>query len=164
MSKKYPSLKDYLLNFPKLSSDINFKIKSPFDQKYNCIAYACNKNDRFWWPQDNIDGVEWPYGLPLNTSIGNFIKLFEKHEYVVCDTHELENDFQKIALYELKGECKHAALQIFNGLWKSKMGMLEDIEHSDPFSIEGPSYGIAKVFMKRSNSSYKIKAANKKSK
>ena len=153
-----PSLRDFIASkFPKLSIDKNFKMVSDFDLKYNCIAYACGKNDRFYWPDSTKDGIEWPFGLPLNESIGTFISLFEHYKYQVCDDHMYEENYQKVALYELNGTCSHASLQRFNGLWKSKMGYLEDIEHSDPFTIEGPGYGLVKVFMKRANDGFKLK-------
>ncbi len=35
----------------------------------------------------------------------------------------------------------HASRQLLNGKWTSKMGPLEDIEHSPESAVGGPSYG-----------------------
>jgi hypothetical protein len=46
-------------------------------------------------------------------------------------------------------ECTHAARQLSNGCWTSKLGKLNDIQHGTPESIEGTEYGIVYCFMKR---------------
>ena len=37
-------------SFPKLLQDNNFKITSPIDPNYNCIAFAYAYDDRWMWP------------------------------------------------------------------------------------------------------------------
>jgi hypothetical protein len=44
--------------------------------------------------------------------------------------------------------AKHAARQLPSGRWTSKIGVLEDIEHSLR-DLEGDEYGTATVLMKR---------------
>ena len=145
--------------YPNLGADSLFKINSPKDVRYNCIAYASNKTDAFWWPEKK-DGVDWPFGLPYDNSVENFIRLFEKQQYTVCIDDTFEDGFQKIAIYGKDDNTgTHAAKQLFDGRWASKMGLLEDIVHTSPTSIEGPSYGHVKVIMKRPNSSFKLATA-----
>jgi hypothetical protein len=49
----------------------------------------------------------------------------------------------------LQGAPKHAARQLPNGNWTSKMGRFEDIQHFELSSIGGPFYGEASVYMAR---------------
>ena len=37
--------------FPKLKDDVDFKVTSPQNQNYNCIAWAYHHNDRWMWPE-----------------------------------------------------------------------------------------------------------------
>ena len=148
-----PTINDRLDRFPQLKTDPNFRLNSPFDQRYNCIAYASNKTDRFLWPALK-DGLDWPSDVPFDDSIPSFIALFEKQEYVQCAGAEYEDKFQKIAIYEKDGKTSHASKQLADGRWVSKMGNLEDIIHSNPESLNGPGYGAVKVIMKRPNESF----------
>lgn len=152
--------------FPGLSADKNFRITSPCTSDYNCIAWAAIKNDEFWWPDANIphiDGITWPFGLPLNETLNNFISLYENLGYMVCSDWKYEDRFQKITIYINPTTLlvTHAARQNFNGIWTSKLGSLYDIEHTGPKSLEGIKYGIVSTFMKRPNSSYHIRSIKK---
>lgn len=62
---------------------------------------------------------------------------------------EDENGYTKIALYAIDGEITHAARQLDNGLWTSKLGPLNDIQHGNPEVIEGGFYGKVAVYMKK---------------
>lgn len=48
----------------------------------------------------------------------------------------------------LDGRVKHAARQMPNGLWRSKMGKSVDIEH-ELAAVEGPLYGTVVAFVHR---------------
>lgn len=142
--------------FPKLKSDDNFKVTSKKTSVYNCIAWAYNYSDRWMWPHTTItellDGITyWPTDEICSLDVSNFIAAFALKGYEICDSFEHEDGFQKIALYTVPGttECTHAARELTNGYWTSKLGKLEDIQHGDPFTIENPIYGIASHFMKR---------------
>ena len=153
-----------LISFPSLGNDKNFKLTSKEDHSYNCIAWAGIKSDVFWWPhhQANVlDGIEWPFNLPLNSNLETFTSLYENLGYTICDSWEFENRFQKIAIYVFQNSCKHAARQNYDGMWTSKLGLLEDICHSDPFSLSNSSYGDPVRFMKRENISYDIRKIKK---
>ena len=47
------------------------------------------------------------------------------------------------------GEVRHAARQVPNGKWASKMGDLADIEHDSPEVVEGVLYGTVQRYMFR---------------
>lgn len=69
--------------------------------------------------------------------------------YVVCEGEEHEVGFEKIALFAYaSGEPTHAARQLDESSWTSKVGRLQDIRH--PLrALEGDSYGRVVRVMKR---------------
>jgi hypothetical protein len=85
----------------------------------------------------------------FHTFPGRTIKVYEKLGYIVCNDNGLEIGFEKIALYHLDGEYMHAARQLPNGRWTSKLGFLEDIEHDTLSGLEDGEYGVVKCVMKR---------------
>jgi hypothetical protein len=120
---------------------------------YNCIAWAAGKNDKWWWPIDDPCAF-WPIPIdPIDpVSLEQFIKAFESEGYLKCDTALFENGFEKVAIYvDASGEPTHAARQLPDGVWTSKMGKGEDIEHDTLQVVEGGQYGTAKAFLKRTN-------------
>lgn len=142
--------------FPKLKDDVDFKVTSPQTPDYNCIAWAYHHNDRWMWPGGQefkiCDGfLYWPDGVEDSTDVSAFIKAFEKTGYSLCEDCCFEKDYRKIALYVKKGttECTHAARQLSNGKWTSKLGRLNDIQHGTPYTIEGDIYGEVYCIMKR---------------
>ncbi len=74
--------------------------------------------------------------------------LFEQLGYSVCPEAELEEGYEKIALYESRGEATHAARQLENGKWTSKLGENSDKEHTLE-GLEGPEYGEVVRILKR---------------
>lgn len=59
--------------------------------------------------------------------------------------------FEKIAIYAKSGRFHHAARQLADGRWASKCGKGHDIEHDDPFELQGDlrGYGSIEYFMQR---------------
>jgi hypothetical protein len=43
----------------------------------------------------------------------------------------------------------HAALQLESGLWTSKLGEFEDINHLTPNAVAGPVYGGVLCYLER---------------
>ena len=82
-----------------------------------------------------------------------FIEAYATKGYSVCSNDDTEEGFQKIAIYSLNGVPTHAAKQLPDGRWKSKLGPWEDIEHNTTKAVETSGgvgiYGEVKVFMKR---------------
>jgi hypothetical protein len=61
----------------------------------------------------------------------------------------LELEYQKIAIYiDVSGTPTHAARQLPNGKWTSKLGWLEDIEH-ELDGLTGDRYGCVAQILKR---------------
>ena len=70
--------------------------------------------------------------------------------YEECDDGSLEDEYQKIALYaDDSGTPTHAARQLADGAWTSKLGELADIVHATVDDVNGPLYGAPVQFMRR---------------
>lgn len=134
-------------HFPSLTSE-NHRITSPEDIDYNCIAWAAGDTERWWWPS-SAETAYWPDGIPLEETRDAFIAAFRLLGYEICETFELENGVEKVAFFEARGKPAHAARQLPNGAWASKLGELQDIEHDLLEGVEGEAYGRAVVFMGR---------------
>lgn len=136
--------------FPLLANDPDFKVTSPYDEKYNCISWAMRYTDRWTSPPAGspyLDGVLWwPPTATEGAKITCLVDAFEKEGFVLCDSYDFDKDWLKVALYynPMTGEWTHAARQLRSGMWSSKLGKANDIEHGTPYSIEGQFYG--KVF------------------
>lgn len=138
--------------FPQLSPG-NCRVTSPPANRYNCIAWAVGTEDEWWWPERFS---YWPPGVPRQATLAAFLAAFATRGFEQCSNGLHEPGFEKIALYghqePLAGVTvpSHAARQLLNGHWTSKMGALEDIEHLMPEDVCGPAYGSVIAFMKRS--------------
>lgn len=136
--------------FPRLTLGA-YRQTSDCDPTYNCVAWAVNDTSNFWWPKPS-DEYYWPADVPLEVTMPAFIRVFANLGYERCDDHELEEGFEKIAIFAKRtaeaNKPKHAARQLDNGRWTSKIGNLWDIEH-DLFDLRSASYGEPVVFMKR---------------
>ena len=139
--------------FPSLHHDINWKINSPEDGSYNCLAYAAVITDKFFWP-GNRPEYTWHKDVPMDTQLPTLILFYEKHEFIECENFDFENGYQKIALYIKDDEITHAARQLSTGLWCSKLGPSHDIIHSNPYTVEGNQYGRAVSAMKREHPNF----------
>ena len=79
-----------------------------------------------------------------------FIEAFATLGFSQCDAVEYEKGFEKVAIYvDTSGKPTHAARQLSSGLWTSKLGNLQDIEHEID-GVSGDLYGSVAVIMKRS--------------
>lgn len=144
-----------LASFPGLKSDPDFRITSPENPDYNCIAWAYHFDNRWMWPggveEKTVDGFHfWPDGIEDTVEVAAFVEAFRKKGYEICDSSDFERGFRKIALYVKPGttECTHASRQLSNGLWTSKLGPSHDIQHGTPYSIEGDVYGSVYCIMR----------------
>lgn len=130
--------------FPNLDRE-GYSVESPYDPNYNCIAWAAGDVFRYWWPKRP---AYWPPTIPEDTSIETFTSLFEALGYSVCLEAEFEEGYEKVAIYALGGEVQHAARQLQNGKWTSKLGQDIDIEHTLA-GLEGGLYGDVVKILKR---------------
>jgi len=135
-------------SFPSLRNS-GYSITSPATVEYNCIAWASGDTRAWWWP-DPMNLYYWPPTIPRENTLEAFIKAYELLGYGICKDGNYEEGFEKIAIY-VAGDRKptHAARQLSSGRWTSKLGKLEDIEHTTLNGLCSPRYGTVAVFMKR---------------
>lgn len=141
--------------FPNLSGT-QWSIKSPFDDSYQCIAWAACRTDQKWWP--NLIGFYWPLDAPSDGSVDCFVQVFSKNfGYKSCDSAAFEFGYQKVTIYANDAGVTHMARQHFLGKgWLSKAGDMEDIIHRYLVDIEGNmspmacKYGRVTQVLKRS--------------
>jgi hypothetical protein len=69
--------------------------------------------------------------------------------YEPCEDDQLEPGFEKVALYGDIFFYSHAARQLPDGKWTSKLGKDQDIEHDTPLDVAGGLYGEVVQIMKR---------------
>lgn len=125
-----------------------YKLTSPQDRRYNCIAWAADDDKKKWWP-DPFGIGKWPSGVPRNETIQAFEQAFQALGYARCPNGKHEKKYEKIALYATPLGPTHAARQLPNGNWTSKLGDFEDIEHFTVDGVDGPLYGTSVLFMRR---------------
>jgi hypothetical protein len=101
---------------------------SPYDPKYNCIAWAAGDTQRWWEPDEDGD-CYWPADAPREYSLNGYIRAFESLGYNRCDSTDLEPGFEKVAIFANETGPTHASKQTRDGQWSSKLGVFEDIEH-----------------------------------
>jgi hypothetical protein len=134
--------------FPKLR-DSNYRVTSQPDARYNCIAWAAGDTRRWWWPERDIENGFWPDSVPFEVTLAAFCALFDSLGYAMCAAEAFEPAFERIAIFAgSDGLPTHAARQLPNGLWTSKLGEGEDIEH-DLHHLEGQVYGSVSAVMRR---------------
>lgn len=89
----------------------------------------------------------------------SFVEAYAALGYTVCEdgSREPELGFQKIAIYvDEDGIPTHAARQLPNGEWTSKLGRAEDIQHQTLEALESDDdnllgYGSAALILRRPN-------------
>jgi hypothetical protein len=105
-----------------------YRITSPPDPIYNCIAHAANVTDNWWWPDP--DGFDyWPAGIVRECTLEVFVQAFATVGYTPCSDGSLEPGWEKVAIYATDEGPAHAARQLNSGRWTSKLGPDDDIEH-----------------------------------
>ena len=95
----------------------------------------------------------WPMGIPRAVTFEVFIRAYGTLGFKLCFDGNLEEGIEKIAILG-KGEPgsevpTHAALQLQSGLWTSKLGVFEDINHAAVEAVSGPAYGRVICYLSR---------------
>jgi len=95
----------------------------------------------------------WPKNVPRKPVLDAFFKAFSSQGYEPCGDGTLEPGFEKVALYGISSNGQviptHAARQLQNGKWTSKIGNCEDIQHDAVGDLDGPIYGATAAYMRR---------------
>jgi hypothetical protein len=128
---------------PNLTVD-NYRITSPTTWDYNCLAWAVGVTDAWWWP---VPGRFWPPGIPREETLDAVVAAFGTRGFSPCAGADFEAGLEKIALYAAGDIPTHAARQLPNGWWTSKLGPSFDIEHDTPEAVAGGAYGDPVAFL-----------------
>ncbi len=134
--------------FPALRG-VPYEITSPATPGYNCIAWAAGDDSRWWWP-DEFEQYYWPEEVPRRSTLDAFVDAFRTLGFEVCGDSSLEPGWEKAVIYTKEdGSPTHAARQLANGDWASKLGQLEDIIHPELDHVSGTVYGRPVLFLRR---------------
>ena len=135
-------------SFPGLATG-GYRLTSPVSADYNCAAWAAGEMHR-WWDSSAEGGYYWPPGVPTVMSLANLIAAFASLGFQRCPDGHAEPGFEKLALYaDVHGWPTHVARQIPSGVWTSKLGAAEDIEHATLEGLEGELYGKVVQYLRR---------------
>ena len=129
--------------------------RSPEDYHYNCIAFAVGEIHSYqWWEPSGYRIHYWPPGIPRDYSLDSYTEVYKLHGYTVCDTEDLEDGYEKVAIFvDSLLIPNHAARQTISGTWVSKIGEYEDIEHDSLRALEGAeNYGTVARLLRRPGS------------
>ena len=132
--------------------DNNCQITSPTTPRYNCIAWAAGDNSR-WWEPDPFGQYYWPPNIPRTFTTDAFLQAYGMLGFRLCFDGILKQGVEKLAIYG-KGPAgaevpTHAALQLPDGTWTSKLGNCEDVTHTTADNLNGPCYGHVLCFLAR---------------
>ncbi len=138
-------------DFPNLRN-AKWRIRSPLDDDYQCIAWAAWYLDRHMWPHQDywwFPGEEQFQGIPAEAPPEYFVTGFASIGYKPCTSRKFEFGFQKVAIYANDVGVTHMARQrLFGFGWLSKLGDWEDIYHAELEDIEGDMSAIANQYGK----------------
>ena len=125
-------------DFPELTG-AGYKIKSPEDINYNCLAFALGDHRNWWEPPGNT-GSYWPDGFPDDITAPTVVTIFKVHGFTVESDGTIEPATDSIAIYADGDQWTHFS-RFTGGPWMSKLveqaGEGHDIEHSSPQALEG---------------------------
>jgi hypothetical protein len=134
--------------FPRLHG-ATFRITSPPDDGYNCMSWCAEDVAHWWWPLGDHPELYWPDGVAKEVTVAAFQAAFATLGFADCPSEHLEAGTEKIAIFAKHGTVPtHGARQLPSGLWTSKFGKAEDVEH--PLrELEGDLYGTVALVLGR---------------
>ncbi|EMO41242.1 DUF7689 domain-containing protein [Leptospira noguchii] len=148
--------------FPKLK---NFKYKetSKATISYNCFAWAAGIDNVNWDPDSHASNRKsllytlsnlpsyWPADAPAKQDVESFLAAYHLIGFTEEADESLEAGFYKIAIYASDGIPTHAARQLSDGTWTSKLGRSIDIMHEKLEALESIRYGSVAKILKKQN-------------
>lgn len=134
--------------FPRLRG-VPYEITSPAQPDYNCIAWAAEDDSR-WWEPDAFGLYYWPESVPRLYTLEAYAGAFRLFGFEDCENPAVEEGWAKVAIFATQdGLPTHAARQLPDGTWTSKLGRLEDIKHPDLDHVSGADYGNPVLILRR---------------
>lgn len=138
-------------NFPNSFAE-PFKKTSEATDVYNCIAWAANINTQRFWP-DPYGGYEWPKELPFEETLDAFIEFYKTFGYSITRDGSYKEGYIKIVIFTKNSSPTHAARQLSEDTWTSKLGENIDVSHTLA-AIQDGFYGRVAVFMVKKLSAF----------
>ena len=128
----------------------SYHITSPKTPDYNCVAWAAEEDFR-WWEPDPQGTYYWPSDAPRTYTIDALVKAFLCLDYEICGDYKKEAGYKKVAIFaDRMDRPTHAARQLDNGQWTSKLGKNVDIEHAlDALENLVPEYGQVRFILRK---------------
>lgn len=134
--------------FPELHG-VPYEITSPAEPDYNCIAWAAGDDSR-WWEPDAFGLYHWPNGVPRQYTLEAYAEAFSQLGFEACESPDLERGWERVALFANADRVPtHAARQLSDGTWTSKLGKLDDIKHPELNHVSGATYGTPALILRR---------------
>src|SRR5207249_2671048 len=88
-----------LVLFPSLRIT-PYRITSPVNCNYNCVAWAAGSSSEWWWPlEEGVDRVHWPLTAPRESTLDAFREAFASLCFELCSNDGLEAGFEKVAIF-----------------------------------------------------------------
>ena len=130
-----------LPGFPCLGH--NYQVLAPATAAYNCISWSIGVTDHWEWPGDTeavFDNLYSQYG---------YVRVFGLN-------YEVQPGIDKVVLYGTQNpdgsiKATHAARQLPDGSWSSKLGQGLLIRHAMPDDLDGSDYGVPVAVYVRSH-------------
>jgi hypothetical protein len=133
-------------NLPGLTRE-NHRVTSDWNFNNNGIAWAVGDKERWW---DDFRGCYWPDKEAESDTVEGWLRIFALSGYYeFAGSGDLEDGFEKVAIYVKDGEPSHAAHQLESGAWSSKLAFENDIEHDSLGVLEGNFFGEVAHILKR---------------
>jgi hypothetical protein len=137
--------------FPKIDPTVD-RVTSCATDAYQCVAWAAKDKTRVWeGPPARRSPNYWPPGVNPRTPAG-WVEVLKLEGYLTStQDRSLEPGIEKVAIYVKSDwtEALHVARQLPSGLWTSKLGFEEDIEHATLEALEDGMYGSIGVILQR---------------
>ncbi len=122
------------------------RVTGPASMRYNSFAWAAGDVESWWYPGPNYT---WPSEAERIGTMGAFVRAFESLGYRACADGTVEGGYEKVAIHaDEAGTPTHAARQLRDGSWTSKLGALQLVQYDD-VSLLTPLYGRVTAFMRR---------------
>lgn len=132
----------------KLDNDTNYDLKSSTTFQYNCIAFAMGMQDR-WVDHADLPWHWWPPGVQKGETESDLIQAFQYFGFECCGMDDsIDQDYDKIALYQDGAGWTHAARVVGEGIYHSKFGASFDGTHSRGDVLQA-KYGDPFIIMRR---------------
>lgn len=134
--------------FPGLRGT-GYRVTSQAHADYNCIAWAAGDCVR-WWEPDEEYLYFWPQEASRQYTVRGYTEAFLSLGFEVCQDGDWEEGKEKVAIFADPDHIPtHAARQLADGAWTSKLGQLEDIRHREVNDVGGTEYGEPVIFLRR---------------